>query len=164
MLMKRHTRLLPNHLERHGSSVREVAIHEAGHAAMAIILGDRIHWVTIKERATKTHVVSGGATHSYGGASPSTVVLVAVAGAAAERLRFKRRMAPDFADRAQALGSVSERGLGPFGRVATSLLRLHWPGVLAIAALLEERGTVRGKDALMAFSDALMPPRNRGRR
>jgi hypothetical protein len=132
---------------------RRVAFHEAGHAAMAMILGDKLHRVTIKPKGQhegRTYVTSR---------SPSGHILTAVAGAAAEQIRFRRGYQMGGPDMREAMALVSRRGVGVFCLSAASLLRAHWPGVVAVALALEERETLKGAEAWDVFVRGLSPPR-----
>lgn len=135
---------------------RTLATHEAGHAAMALILGSRLHYVTIVPRRVRGGFHSGHA--SVRPLSHAQDILGAVAGSVAESIRFKRKINLEDEDLKCASRYVNATGVRMFCRSAAGLLRMHWPGVVAIATGLEERGRLDGEEASEVFMRGLCPP------
>jgi len=133
-----------------------LATHEAGHAAMALIVGSRLNYVTIVPRRVRGGFHCGHA--SVRPFSHAQDILGAVAGAVAESIRFKRKINLEDEDLACASQHVTPVGVRMFCRSAAGLLRMHWPGVVAIAAGLEGRGRLDGEEARDVFMCALCPP------
>lgn len=124
-----------------------LAYHEAGHAAMVLILGGSLWKVTIipsESFAAETDATTG---------SPSATVLVALSGDACERLRFGRKAMGATGDyrlaRSKGLSDVDiDKNLS----IAKSLLKLHWPGVVVLALELRRLKTLDGAAARAAFT------------
>ena len=149
-------RRVREHYHRQGLGLRRTAVHEAGHAAMAILLGCRLDRVSVRERVGG-HLIESGRAFTLS-RTPSAHVLVMVAGAAAERIYFGDGTQPTFDDLREAQKvAQAPQGVVLFGRAAKELLRLHWAGVMAIALALEEHATLQGSEARDAFYEAQMP-------
>lgn len=124
-----------------------IAYHEAGHAAMVLILGGSLWKVTIIP--SELFSAETDATMF----SPSASVLVALGGDACERLRFRRKATGATGD----YGFVRSKGLSEVEIakslcVVKSLLKLHWSGVVALAAELRKSKTLIGSEARAAFT------------
>lgn len=166
-VMKKRSRLRAGGVERAGKIEMlerkvarrpRVAIHEAGHAAMALILGAKLYRVTIKptpKRPPHT-LVRGG--------SPSAEILINLAGGIAEGIRYREKLTCGEGDLDQTLQYINLEGVRHFAVPVAKLLRLHWPGVLAVAAALENADTLSGKEVEQVFVDGLVRRKPRRRR
>ena len=144
---------------------RRVALHEAGHAVMAHVLGQRLWRASIKP---DEHTLGRVARH-WRGIDPQAMAprmerrirdeaLVSLAGDAAERIGTGRgdRRATWETDRLKAASAIEALTWGDeggreawlLGRLlrlrADRMLRRHWPAVLAVAGALEERREIPG--------------------
>jgi hypothetical protein len=164
-----------DHRDRISGQLRRAAFHEAGHASMALILGDRLHMVTVRERmvkmrrmgapnrSRKLHVAVEAGRAEITSRSPSGHLLTSIAGAAAECIQFRKGARPQDADLAEVGRMLTTDGQRVFLRIANALLRAHWPGVMAVAHALEARGRLSGAEAKRVFLDGLLPPASRKR-
>lgn len=162
-----------DHRDRMSGQLRRAAFHEAGHASMALILGDKLHMVTVRERVVKRrrsgtpkrsrklHVAVEAGRAEVTSRSASGHLLTSVAGAAAECIQFRKGARPQDDDLADMSRMLTPDGQRVFLRIASALLRAHWPGVVAMAHVLETRGQLSGVEAKRVFVDGLVPRRPR---
>ncbi len=126
-------------------SLQRIAIHEAGHAAMALIVGAKLHRVTLRRKGQ----MAGHTVSSAG--SPSAEVLISLGGGVAESIRYHEQMTIGEGDAEVALRYVDREGLRRFAPIVSSLLRVHWMGVMELAKTLEKRESLTGKEAFDVF-------------
>ncbi len=124
-----------------------LAYHEAGHAAMVLILGGALHKVTIVPSAKFS-----GETDATMGA-PSAAILVALGGDACERIHFGRPATGATGDHEFARSKgLAEEDVGKAIAIAESLLRFYWTGVVALADELIKTEMLDGANAREVFS------------
>jgi hypothetical protein len=134
------------------STIGVVAIHEAGHAVVALVLGHAVIRASLDDRHVRTRYPRGDRdAHLHEAA-------IALAGPVAE-IRYGSITPAEqlwrscwSKDLANALRHVAVCGSDLPMRQATALVCLHWPAIMRVAAVLQRRGTLSGAeiDALMA--------------
>jgi len=123
-----------------------LAYHEAGHAAMVLIVGGAVHWVTLIP-SKKFDAHTNATTFS-----PSAAVLVALSGDACERIRFRHASRGAHGDYATAAKKIAPSRIPRYIDVAKALLQLHWKGVEALAQELLRKKKMTGAEARNAFT------------
>lgn len=131
-----------------------VAFHEAGHAAMAFILGDHVDVVTIMpDGSSKGHTVTRPDT-------AMTKLLIAASGRVAEEIAFGQSSKGRDGDHEKVFVA---QGLIPWDEirgVARWLLSLHWYCVEDLAEALVAKKTLTGAEAKALLGEVL--PRYNG--
>ena len=139
---------------------RSTAIHEAAHAVVAHVMGERVELLTISQRITDTlgcKVRHGNCRIGYtvrrGKSDPISMAVVSLAGHEAEVIMCGRPIqflpAGDYKDLLK-LG-CSERNANVVGWMARKFIRANAKAIRRVAWLLNERGVMTRKQFLKAF-------------
>ena len=126
------------------------ALHEAGHATVAEILGVKVTRVDIDRR-------DGGVCFAYP-ETPTLYLLVGVGGTVAERIAGRRCAWSFGADEAMLKEVATATAIERARAVVFPLLRMHWPAVLAVRDLLIERRRIGARQLRLTVARALTEP------
>lgn len=145
---------IPGRIIRPREEPRRIAIHEAGHAVVAVIHGVPLDVCEMRDSADRL----GFARIKIGDASPEVAIQIMCGGLVAEALAFgdftKENTKHDrqIAERVAAKAGI--RDIRPLRDKVAWGLRKRWACVEAVAAALLEHGSVPGEKVILLMQEA----------
>lgn len=136
---------------------RVVAIHEAGHAVMAFLLGAKIDVATVVPTEEAGGRVEAKAKRA---GTRAMDLLVEMSGPAAEFLEFGFLNGGEDEDFRYARQHLDVGARLALFEGAVTLLRAHWPAVEAVATALHEWQTLSDSDVRKAIRGKVDPTRS----
>lgn len=139
---------LTKHFAKNNPIANIAAVHEAGHAAMSLILDLKLEYVDIQYFKDRGGITSYYCQDDNAGAD----FLILLAGTAAERLLLKSSCQEGYQDDLnQFLELTSKDAINPGIRVCKFILRKYKKGIKALSKALLKHGRLEGDEAKVIF-------------